>query len=66
MSRWMKLREWMYSTREIYRERECQLCSWCALGGLTHELVCQQKNSLKRELAVAEVEKVFKRGTKEV
>ena len=71
ISRWMKLREWMYSMREICKrhdeddpisKREWQRRT----DENTYQLISEEQDSLEAELAVAEVEKILERGTEEI
>jgi hypothetical protein len=60
----MKLREWMYSTREICGgKNECKPRDRL---GMTHQLIREQQYRFEGELAVAEVEEILKRRPEEI
>jgi hypothetical protein len=63
ISRWIKFREWMYSTREI--------CDGVSISTerqsiVTHELISQQQYRLQAESSVAKVEQVLQRGSQQI
>ena len=67
----MKLREWMYSIREICHDvasgRSDKLAERRIVeGGETHQLIGQEEDGLETELPVAEVEQVLERGAQKV
>jgi hypothetical protein len=67
MSRWIKLREWMYSMREICGGGVNTLqLNVSREGATTHELVGEEQSRLERELAVAKVEQVLERRPEQV
>ena len=51
----MKLREWIYSIREIFEKRE----NVGRQKENTHQLVGEKQDGLQTELAVTEVEKIL-------
>jgi hypothetical protein len=60
----MKLREWTYSTREIFRS--LSKTHRARVYSYTYQLISEQQDSLKGELPVAEVEEIFEGGTEQV
>ena len=67
----MKLREWMYSMREIYHDVAVQRSdkhSRCKAYGMknTYKLISEEEDGLEAELAMAEVEQVLERGAEEI
>lgn len=67
----MKLREWMYSMREIYHDVAVQRSdkhSRCKAYGMknTYKLISEEEDGLEAELAMTEVEQVLKRGAQEI